>query len=139
MPTAISMIVCENNHVQHKMVHLDRSVGCCGCTRTFTTYAGMIIHLESGTCGSGIDILDLNESAAMCYQWRHYIDEEYRDYMLERRNLDLEAYSFRCPTCETVFSKLSGLFQHIGSRACGQRLREGAVGKLVRWLENRHS
>ena|SRR5437762_12493355 len=125
------------------MVHLDRSIECYGCTRTFTTYAGMIIHLESGTCDSGVDILDLNESAAMCYQWRHYVDEEYRDDMLGGCDLPTEyddtVYPFKCPTCETVFSKLSGLFQHIGSQSCEQRLTEGAVRKLVRWLKVRHT
>lgn len=38
----------------------------------------MIIHLEAGTCDSEIDIIDLNESAAMCFQWKAYLDEDYR-------------------------------------------------------------
>src|SRR5437773_3307536 len=100
------------------MVHLDPTVECYGCTRTFTTYAGMVIHLESGACESGIDISDINESAARCYQWRHYLDEDYRDDMLGCRYWDPDVCPFRCPTCKTVFSKLSGLFQHIGSQAC---------------------
>lgn len=108
----------------------------------FTTYAGMIIHLESGTCDCGIDRIDLNESAAMCYQWRHFLDREYRDEMLEGRNIYLKysdtIYPFKCPTCETIFSKLSGLFQHISSQTCEQRLSDGAIGKLVKWLKRRH-
>lgn len=97
----------------------------------------MIIHLESGACESGIDILDLNESAAMCFQWRHYLNEEYRSDMLDRQNWwDSGAWPFQCPTCEASFSKLSGLFQHINSQGCSQG---GAIGKLVKWLRNRHS
>ncbi|OCK89144.1 uncharacterized protein K441DRAFT_296726 [Cenococcum geophilum 1.58] len=129
------------------MVHLDPSVECYGCYRIFTTYAGMIIHLESGSCDSGINILDLNESAALCYQWKHYIDEEYHDDMVEGYDLYLDymgnyngsVYPFKCPTCGTGFAKLSGLFQHIGSQTCDQRLRNGAIGKLINWLERQHS
>ncbi len=102
----------------------------------------MIIHLESGSCDSGFDIVDLNESAAECYQWRQYIDEEYRDDMLNCCDLEYEygetVYPFKCPTCNTIFSKLSGLFQHVASQACEQSLKSGAIAKLVKWLENRH-
>ncbi|OCK73621.1 hypothetical protein K432DRAFT_277697, partial [Lepidopterella palustris CBS 459.81] len=71
--------ICEchfdspNKLRHHKLVHRKPSVEYYGCTRSFTTYAGMIIHLESGTCASGIDILDLNKSAAMCYQWQKFL------------------------------------------------------------------
>jgi hypothetical protein len=33
---------------------------------------------------------------------------------------------------------LSSLFMHVESPACGQGLEEGAIGKLKKWLENRH-
>lgn len=109
----------------------------------FTTYAGMIIHLESGACDSGIDILDLNESAAECFQWQKYLDGEYREDMLNCKDLAEEyrdtVYPFKCPTCEDVFSKLSGLFQHVNSTTCEQRLGKGSIAKLVKWLENKHS
>jgi hypothetical protein len=124
------------------MVHLDISIECYGCSRMFTTYSGMIIHLESGSCDSGITNVDLNQSAAMCYQWRHCIHKEYCDEMLEERDLSRDyiytIYPFKCPTCGSDFSKLSGLFQHIDSQACEQTLASGAIGKLVRWLERRH-
>jgi hypothetical protein len=99
----------------------------------------MIIHLESGTCESEIDIIDLNESAAQCFQWKAYLDEGFRDGLLDRRDLRSNyndtVYPFHCPECGTVFTKLSGLFQHVYSKACNQGLYEGKVGKLVRWLE----
>jgi hypothetical protein len=103
----------------------------------------MMIHLESGTCESGIDILDLNKSAAMCYQWRKFLDEEYRDDMLSCDDLKEEhygtVYPFRCPECDATFSKLSGLFQHVCSKSCEQRLNGGPIAKLVKWLSNRHA
>jgi hypothetical protein len=103
----------------------------------------MIIHLESGTCASGTDVLDLNESAAMCYQWQKFLDEEYRDDMLSCYDLEEEydgiVYPFKCPGCDTTFSKLSGLFQHVSSGSCEQRLNGGPIAKLAKWLSNRHA
>jgi hypothetical protein len=42
----------------------------------------MILHLESGACDSEINIIDLNDTAAMCFQWKAYLVEEYRDKLL---------------------------------------------------------
>ena len=124
------------------MVHLERSVECHRCYQKFKTYPAMIIHLESGACESGIDIIDLNESAAKCYQWKAYLAEEYREELLHRCDLSIEygisVYPFKCPECDTVFTKLSGLFQHVYSKACDQSLHSGKIGKLVRWLEVEH-
>lgn len=102
----------------------------------------MIIHLESGSCQSGIDIVDLNESAAMCFQWRAYLDEDYRDDLLDREDVQSEynepVYPFRCSECDVVFKKLSGLFQHVYSTSCSADLNKGKIAKLIRWLANRH-
>ncbi|XTI93707.1 hypothetical protein V2W45_1253331, partial [Cenococcum geophilum] len=132
-----------SNLEHHRMVHLRRSLECYSCYQTFSTYLAMVIHLESGACESEIDIIDLNESAAMCFQWKAYLDEEFRDDLLDRHDLRSaysdSVYPFKCPECDTVFTKLSGLFQHVYSKACDQDLYEGKIGKLVRWLEVRHS
>ena len=90
------------------MVHLERSIECYGCYRRFSPYPAMIIYLQSGACESEIDIFDLNESAAMCFQWKAYLDEEYRDELLNRRDLQFEysepVYPFRCPKGDTGFT-----------------------------------
>ncbi|EUC41493.1 hypothetical protein COCMIDRAFT_40349 [Bipolaris oryzae ATCC 44560] len=130
-----------SNLEHHEMTHLERTIECYGCCRKFPTYPAMIIHLEAATCVSGIDIRDLNQSAAMCFQWKAYLDQEYRQELLER--VDLKAmygrvYPFRCPGCKLSFTKLSGLFQHVYSNACRQDLHEGKMAKLIKWLENRH-
>jgi hypothetical protein len=66
--------------LKHRMIHLRRSLKCYGCYQALSTYqAMMIIHLESGACESEIDIIDLTESAAMCFQWMACLDEEFRD------------------------------------------------------------
>src|ERR1700743_72524 len=124
------------------MVHLERSLECYGCYHKFSTYPAMVLHLESGGCVSEIDKLDLNESAAMCFQWKAYLNEGFRDEMLARHDLQAEydrpVYPFNCPGCRTEFTKLSGLFQHANSKACDQSLYGGKMGKLIRWLEVRH-
>jgi len=102
----------------------------------------MIIHLEAGTCPSGINLRALNQSAAQCFQWRHFVDGRFREDMIDC--LDLEAewtekpYPFICPGCGLTSSKLSGLFQHVESRACPQELDYGPIKKLVYWLKVRH-
>jgi hypothetical protein len=121
------------------MVHLPRSIECLCCNETYPTYSAMIIHLESGACRSNIDIYDLNKVAARCFQWKAYIEKEYRDDLLSGCNLQDEygegVRPFKCPECYRPFTKLSGLFQHVYSKACNQKLNSGKVAKLVRWLE----
>jgi hypothetical protein len=89
------------------MVHLERSTECYGWYRKFITYPTMIIHLESGTCNSEINLFNLNESSAMCFQWKAYIDEDYRDELLHREDVQSKytaAYPFRCPKCRIVLT-----------------------------------
>lgn len=78
----------------------------------------------------------------MWYQWKAYLDGDYRDELLNRDDLPSEysesVYPFRCPECDVGFTKLSGLFQHTYSKACNQSLHEGKMAKLIKWLENRH-
>lgn len=124
------------------MVHLSADIECWGCERMFSTFSGMIIHLERGSCPSGINAKDLNKSAAMCYQWSHFIYDQYRICLLSREHDDscsCTPYPFKCPDCDTGFPHLSALFQHVGTRSCDQELDEGAIGKLVHWLKNRHA
>ncbi|CAG5181304.1 uncharacterized protein ALTATR162_LOCUS9695 [Alternaria atra] len=66
---------------QHRLSHRKPTYECYQCTRTFKTYGGMIIHLERRTC-SNIDYTDLNKLAAECYKWNYFMDERYRDELL---------------------------------------------------------
>ena len=97
------------------------------------TYGGMIIHLEQNSCKSGIGMLDLNETAAKCYQWKRYVNSGMRDVLLDRTHLFPNGSPFRCPTCDTCFLLLSALFQHVGTQACSQDMRSGAIQKLA-WV-----
>lgn len=95
---------------------------CPWCTRTFSTAAGVTIHLESGTCSSGID--------------RHKINHTFRRLdcnnvitlpMLTMPGYDREetfatgqawnGYAFECYICPREFSSLTALNQHLKSPA----------------------
>ena len=124
------------------MVHLPADIECWGCERMFSTFSGMIIHLERGSCPSGINAKDLNKSAAMCYQWSHFIYDQYRICLLSREHdesCSCTPYPFKCPDCDIGFPHLSALFQHVETRSCDQELDKGVIGKLVHWLKNRHA
>lgn len=100
----------------------------------------MIIHLESGSCESGICAVDLNRWAAECYQWSSYIDSGYRDDLLDDVDVQFEygygvAYPFYCPTCNKEFAQLSALFQHVSTSSCEEDLHSHIMGKLCWWLE----
>lgn len=98
----------------------------------------MILHLESGSCASGIDKSDLETSAAFCYQSRYFMDEDSRQAIFDDYDLADDCFHFDCPDCDMEFRKLSGLFQHIESQTCDQTLYDGAIGKLRKWLNKRH-
>ncbi|KAF2252188.1 hypothetical protein BU26DRAFT_421026, partial [Trematosphaeria pertusa] len=131
-----------DNLTHHRLTHCAATYECLGCDRKFKTYGGMIIHLEYGTCDSGVDHLDLNATAAECRMWSHFIDEDYREDMLDSNDLqDIysdKVYPYKCPTCDAAMPKLSSLFQHVESPACGQTLNEGAIGRLRRFLYSRY-
>lgn len=102
----------------------------------------MILHIENGGCESNITTQDLFETAAQCYQSHKYIDEDYREAMLDGEDLEEiytdTVYPFQCPSCDSDFSALSGLLQHVASGTCQQPLHSGAIGKLVNWLDKQH-
>lgn len=102
----------------------------------FKTYGGMLIHLECGTCPSGTDRYDINKTAAMMFQWKKYIDKPLRFQLLEKR--DPSEKAIFCPGCGQWYDKLSGLFQHIESPACGETLNTVLIRKLMGWLWKRH-
>jgi hypothetical protein len=141
----------SSNHManipQHELTHRSPTYASLGvnCDRSFTTYGGMILHLEVNICPSQIDIVDLGCSAAKCFQWSKFVvDREIRQSLLENQFVYDQPGCpglsvFKCPTCRVQFPKLSSLFMHVESPACAQGLGEGAIGKLRKWLSNRHS
>ena len=72
----------------------------------------MMLHLEAGTCDSGVDMDEINQIAFDCRQSQSY----------KSNNLD---FVFECPTCQTPFLFLSGLLQHAESGYCEEWLESG--------------
>lgn len=104
----------------------------------FIRSSSQIIHLERRTC-SNISYTDLNKLAAECYKWNYFMDERYRDELLDEGDTVYDVAPFICPTCDAAMPKLSSLFQHVESDACAQTLNEGAVRQLRNFLSRRLS
>ncbi|ORY00249.1 hypothetical protein BCR34DRAFT_606345 [Clohesyomyces aquaticus] len=128
----------EDNLLNHEITHREADIECYGCNQFFTTYGGMIIHLESGACASRIDAQDLNRSAAKCFQWKKWTNKAFRWRLLNYGTIEKGEYPYKCPCCESAMPKLSSLFMHVASQACEETLDEGTIGKLQRYLFNRH-
>ena len=84
----------------------------------------MMIHLESGTCASGVCMTDIDHWAQQCYQHWAYTTS------------DNGGYQYKCPDCGMDFKYVSGLFQHVESPACDMRY-EGSIAKLRDYIEMR--
>ncbi|KAF2743598.1 hypothetical protein M011DRAFT_220004 [Sporormia fimetaria CBS 119925] len=131
-----------NSLEQHKITHRTADYECLVCDRSFKTYSGMILHLESGACESGHDIIDVNEAAATCdtHHCVQFLDHHYRQAMLARQDLEEiynePVYPYECPRCDTFFTKASSLFQHVESSVCVQILDDKPIGALRRSLES---
>lgn len=81
---------------------------CYGCDRMFKSPSGILIHLESTACSSNVTQVDIDEWAVECYKSNLYVngwDDELR---------------YRCPSCDDKFAKVSGLLQHVETRACSE-------------------
>ena len=93
-------------------------------------------------CVSEITTQDLYTTATRCYQSHKYIDRDFRADMLDGEDLE-EIYTgtvlpFLCPQCDNPFTKLASLLQHASSHTCKQTLQMGAIGKLLKWLDNQY-
>ncbi|KAI9928228.1 hypothetical protein ASPWEDRAFT_170774 [Aspergillus wentii DTO 134E9] len=89
----------DNNLRMHNQTHHPRNLECYGCEQTFKSFSGMLIHLEFGNCSSGTDKSRIYKLAHQCYQRKKYTTGD-----------DLHPY--KCPGCDSWYSRLSGLYQH---------------------------
>ncbi|KAG2341971.1 hypothetical protein BDR05DRAFT_976668 [Suillus weaverae] len=96
-----------------------------GCGLAFINNSALILHLESGSCRSGV-----NRRAVDNWSWNGQAYEcvlchtQFRALMDLNRHLTSPRHQekvYRCPlsTCQAHFVSLSGLCQHIESERCG--------------------
>lgn len=137
LPTDTS-ILTDLHLTQHSITHFPLTVRCYACPRKFRRHADMLIHLESGTCASGVNLVYLNSVAATCFHWKKYVKKDFRVRLLNGdgtyRSEKDGGKPFVCPTCGEEFPLLSSLFAHVWSSSCKQSRNGGALGKLKRWL-----
>lgn len=86
----------------------------------------MVLHLEAGTCASGVTVDDVTDIAFDCYQSKRYTS-------------DHPNFNFKCPTCGTAFSFMSALLQHAESDYCDENLADEMrpLGKFLHYLQLR--
>ncbi|KAH8879179.1 hypothetical protein GQ53DRAFT_800349 [Thozetella sp. PMI_491] len=123
--------VCGNyfdspsNLASHRLTHAERIVECPGCPRKFPTNSAMILHLEAGTCESGVNNEWVGQIASQCHRSRCYTSDD-------------PEFDFMCPTCETPFSYISGVLQHVESNYCKEDVAHGtSLWKFLRFLQSR--
>ena len=86
----------------------------------------MLIHLESGTCKSGVDQVKLDDMVAASYTTTIAFVNNAADYAKYVAYYDVykdQYYKYRCPTCGKPFRVLSGVCQHIATDACNQDIK----------------
>ncbi|KAF1813982.1 hypothetical protein P152DRAFT_394017 [Eremomyces bilateralis CBS 781.70] len=122
----------ENGLRQHEQVHLPRTVECFKCNEKFISFSAMILHLEQEICWQDPNH-ELEHAAATCFQWRRFVERSSR---IELLNGVVDGNPFYCERCYRTFPFLSALFQHATfSNQCDASIDDGALAKLVRWLE----
>lgn len=84
----------------------------------------MILHIEAGSCESGIGLDFVYEVALDCQQSHTYTSD----------NPD---YDFQCPTCKTPFSYMSALLQHAESNACEVDTQRKPLAQFINYLRSR--
>lgn len=103
-------------------VHQGRNITCPFCKHNFVTASGLTIHLESGTCSSGLNRDSIN-SAIQRLDTRNVITRPLLTYHNESQvgNIATErAYSratqtYHCYLCPRQFTTLYGLNAHMKS------------------------
>ncbi|KAL7651653.1 hypothetical protein ACMYSQ_008991 [Aspergillus niger] len=117
----------ENNLRMHRQKHQAKTLECYGCYHNFKSFSGMLIHLESGACPSGVTEDTVDDLAKECYQSRRYTVETDGGWRYE------------CPECEKEFTKLSALYQHVEDvPACSHLVNgDGCLAKLEHFMASR--
>ncbi|OSS44732.1 hypothetical protein B5807_10693 [Epicoccum nigrum] len=111
----------------------DSDQECLRCNRSFSTYSGMILHLESGVC-SYVNHKTLNQLAAKYYSCSEYMFRESQHAMRTGVTPSNYEYHYFCPTCKVPTTKLSSLLQHIESETCEQTFADGVIDCMLDYI-----
>ena len=109
-------------------VHVGKNVKCPWCTDKFTNLTGVCLHLESGSCTSGVNREMINEYCREVDSNHVFTNKqtEWYDGASSTTNIASQASwdgsFYRCYFCTKGFNKLSSLNQHLASPAHEQRI-----------------
>ena len=107
--------------LQHLLTHLPRDIDCWGCSRKFSKYAPLLVHLETGVCVT--TRLQLDQFAIQCEFSSDYVRPGCEQYL---RRGDRQRHCarpiflshpkrFGCSKCDKVFDQHGGMMGHIQS------------------------
>jgi hypothetical protein len=104
----------------HSRTHVGSPMQCPFCKKSFTTASGVTIHLESGTCSSGLDRHKINTMVQRMDRGniitRPMITmpgyDNVQSIATERA---WNGYSYECYLCNRGFGSLQGLNNHLKS------------------------
>ncbi|KAL4260273.1 hypothetical protein AB1N83_008315 [Pleurotus pulmonarius] len=147
-----------DNHL-NSSIHRPKNVPCPmrGCGQSFISPAAVALHLEAGSCTSGMDRYQL-DLLIQQYDRNHLITDPSRlitdgtggssttRYYATERAYNVYTGLFECYLCDHTFTSLFGLNQHLGSARhrqdvyicrfanCGARFR--ALSALCQHIES---
>ncbi|KAK9483922.1 hypothetical protein V1527DRAFT_238797 [Lipomyces starkeyi] len=112
----------ENSLMQHmhSKAHMSNSIQCPFCKKSFTTASGVTIHLESGTCSSGLDRTKINTLVRQLDR-NNVITRPmltmpgYENVETIATELAWNGYGYQCYLCTKQFQYLHALNNHLKS------------------------
>lgn len=143
-PKIMNTITYAINQHQHSRTHVGSGMPCPFCKQTYATASGVTIHLESGTCSSGMNRQKIN--AAIQSLDRNHIITNRQITMPGYENSNTKTiaterawngYAYECYLCHREFNQLNGLNQHLSSPAHEQKIYrcpKGGCGREFKLL-----
>ncbi|KAF8899323.1 hypothetical protein BD779DRAFT_1488197 [Infundibulicybe gibba] len=108
-----------NTHLRSS-IHCPKDVICPGCQQGFVSRSAMILHLEAGTCRSGLNRKTIDRIIQQ-YDRNHIITDPSR-LLTGSVNVEYSAtdaawngYSYECYFCHNTYRTLLALNQHLAS------------------------
>lgn len=106
---------------EHSIVHLPRDIRCFGCSRYFSAYSAMLVHLESANCVTTPEEMDY--FAQKCYHSANYVTPGCEHYLHAQARYETrpegafneETQRFECAECFKPFRSNFGMRSHLNS------------------------
>jgi hypothetical protein len=113
-PFATPFFILSQHHLSH--YHQFRSFTCPSpeCRAAFLSESGVIAHLESGCCSSGVDQAMIDKSMVI-RDPRQLFVRGARVSLPADREVPVQAGLYPCSLCPKKFQYRAGLLQHLGS------------------------